>query len=201
MSIITGVLLGLTTLVFIGPVLFYLIKSSIESGFKAGIAVSLGIISGDIICVFIALYGAEYLFINSEYQKWFALCGGLILLIIGLKYIVKPNVSTNVNGKLQNKKLVTYFINGFLINLVNPFVFAVWIGFVSYNATKFSSVEIAISLGFTLLTIFTTDVLKAYFANKLMYLMKPRKITRLFKIFGGLMILFSFRLIVFYLMA
>ena len=55
MAILTGILLGLGTMLFVGPVFFYLLKSTLESGFKAGIAVALGIILGDVICAGIAL--------------------------------------------------------------------------------------------------------------------------------------------------
>lgn len=196
MSILTGILLGLSTLAFIGPVLFYLLKSALESGFKAGAAVAVGIILGDIICVILAYYGEEAFFNNSENLKWIALGGGIILLAIGLKYFLKPTLSTEVDGKFKQKKIGVYFINGFLINFVNPFVFAVWFGFVSYNQAQFTPSETVISLTFTLLTIFTTDLLKAHFSNRLITLIKPEKLKVIFKIFGLLMIAFSIRLIV-----
>ena len=85
MPILTGILLGLTTLLFIGPVFFYLLKSSIESGFKVGLAVATGIIIGDIFCVLLAVYGFGSYFESTETQKWFAGLGGLILFIFGSK--------------------------------------------------------------------------------------------------------------------
>lgn len=201
MAIITGILLGLSTLAFIGPVLFYLLKSAIESGFKAGIAVAMGIILGDIICVVLAFYGAEHFFNNIDNQRWIALGGGLILLAIGLKYVLKPNINTEVKEKFKQKNLAIYFVNGFLINFVNPFVFAVWFGFVSYNQAIFSSTETYLSLAVTLLTIFSTDILKAYFSDRLVSLIKPAKIKTLFMVFGVIMIVFSLRLITMYFYA
>ena len=195
MAILTGILLGLSTLAFIGPVLFYLLKSAIESGFKAGAAVAVGIILGDIICVFLAFYGAEHFFNNTDNQRWIALGGGLILLSIGLKYVLKPNINTEVKEKFKQKKLGVYFINGFLINFVNPFVFAVWFGFVSYNQAKYSHTETILSLTFTLLAIFSTDLLKAYFADRLISLIKPARLKMIFKLFGIVMIIFAIRLI------
>ena len=195
MAIITGILLGLSTLAFIGPVLFYLLKSAIESGFKAGVAVALGIILGDVICVFLAFYGAEHFFKNADNQRWIALGGGLILLTIGLKYVLKPNVNTEVKEKFKQKKLGIYFINGFLINFVNPFVFAVWFGFVSYNQANFSHSETVISLTLTLITILSTDIIKSFFANRLISVIKPKKLKVIFRVFGVIMIAFSIRLI------
>jgi len=198
MSIITGFLFGLSTLLFVGPVLFYLLKSTIESGFKAGVAVSLGILLGDAIYVALALFGTESLINQLEYQKWFALFGGIILLTIGLKYVLKPNLNTEVNGKLKNKRYIAYFVNGFLINFVNPFVFVVWLGFKAYNTAHYSFNETVVSLIVTLLVILATDILKSYFSNRLASLIKPDKMRRLTTLFGVLMVLFSIRLIVFF---
>ncbi|MDG1147437.1 MAG: LysE family translocator [Crocinitomicaceae bacterium] len=198
MSIITGFLFGLSTLLFVGPVLFYLLKSTIESGFKAGVAVSLGILLGDAIYVALALFGTESLINQLEYQKWFALFGGIILLTIGLKYVLKPNLNTEVNGKLKNKRYIAYFVNGFLINFVNPFVFVVWLGFTAYNTAHYSFNETVVSLIVTLLVILATDILKSYFSNRLASLIKPDKMRRLTTLFGVLMVLFSIRLIVFF---
>ncbi|MFT5779619.1 MAG: threonine/homoserine/homoserine lactone efflux protein [Crocinitomicaceae bacterium] len=199
MALLTGILLGLSTLAFIGPVLFYLLKSSLESGVKAGISVSAGILVGDAIYIVLALYGARYFFEDPAYQKWVALSGGLILLIIGIKYVAKPVLETNITGKIKRKSLGVYFLNGFLINFVNPFVFAVWLGFVSINQSIYSDRWTVISLITTLLIIFSTDVLKAIFAAKLIKIIRPGLLKKVFRVFGVLMIIFAARLIWAYL--
>jgi threonine/homoserine/homoserine lactone efflux protein len=194
MAILTGILLGLSTLAFIGPVLFYLLKSSMESGVKAGISVAVGIIVGDIIYVLLALYGASEFFTETAHQKWFALAGGLILFVIGLKYALKPDLKTDISGKIKRKSLGVYFLNGFLINFVNPFVFAVWLGFLTLNQSMYSDRWTFVSLAATLLVIFLTDVIKAFFATKLMKLVQPKQLAKIFRIFGIIMILFAGRL-------
>ena len=197
MAILTGILLGLSTLLFIGPVLFYLLKSSMESGTKAGVAVALGIIVGDIICVILALFGAKELFNQAEFKFWLAILGGAILFSIGLKYVLKPDINTNVKGRIKNKSMGIYFVNGFLINFVNPFVFAVWLGFTTYNQSLYTEKETIISLIVTLAVIFGTDLLKALYADKIQLLIKPEKLTKVFRVFGVIMILFSLRLLLY----
>ena len=197
MPILTGIFLGLTTLLFIGPVFFYLLKSSIESGFRAGLAVAIGIIVGDIICVLLAIYGFGNFFESPESQKWFAGIGGIILLFFGLRYFFKPSVANSKSKSNSSRSFIVYGMNGFLINFVNPFVFAVWFGFYTFNTSKFTDENnVFVSLSITLLVIFTTDVLKAYFANKLIPYLTCKRLLVLFKIFGIIMIGFSFRLIV-----
>jgi threonine/homoserine/homoserine lactone efflux protein len=195
MALFTGLLLGLGTLLFIGPVFFYLIKSTLESGFKAGIFVALGIILGDILCLLIALYGSNEFMTRPTFVLWASIIGGSLLLFMGLKYVLKPNLDTTVKGRLQRSSLLVYGINGFLINFVNPFVFAVWFGFVSYTKALYDNGTAVFSLVITLSVIFSTDVLKALFAERISWLIEPQKLKNIFRVFGALMICFSIRLL------
>ena len=194
MAIWTGFLLGLGTLLFIGPVLFYLLKSAMESGFKAGVSVALGIVVGDFICALLALYGAQSFLNNARFEFWAAIIGGLILFGIGLKYVLNPNLDTTVKAKIKRKSYGVYFLNGFLINFVNPFVFAVWIGFVSYNQSLYDTASTLLSIGVTLVVIFATDLLKAMFADKLTALIHPSALKKVFRVFGVFMVIFGIRL-------
>lgn len=200
MEIITGLLLGLSTLLFIGPVFFYLLKSSIESGLKGGIAVAIGIIIGDIIYVLLALKGLGSFLKNEENSKWLALAGGLLLVGMGIKYLFFPGTKTDVTGKIKSKSLWTIGLNGFLINFVNPFVFGVWVVFLTINQSKFASrTSIIISLSATLAIIFLTDLLKAFFAHKLKKIMTPIRLKVAYKVFGLIMLVFGSRLILMFL--
>ena len=195
MALLTGILLGLGTILFIGPVFFYLIKSTLESGFKAGLSVAFGIILGDMLCLGIALYSATEFNASPTFEFWASILGGLILLIIGLKYVLKPNLNATVKSRLKRSSLLVYGINGFLINFVNPFVFAVWFGFVSYTEALYNHSTALFSLLVTLSVIFSTDVLKALFAGRISHLIKPQKLKNFFRVFGILMICFSIRLL------
>lgn len=195
MPILTGIFLGLTTLLFIGPVFFYLLKSSLESGFKAGLAVAIGIIIGDIICVLLAIYGFGVYFESAETQKWFAGIGGVILFLFGIKYLLNKGEKSIKSKENSSKSLLTYGVNGFLINFVNPFVFAVWFGFYTLNKSKFENESTVVySLIITLVVIFITDVLKAYFSQKLSPLLNQKRLIVLYKIVGIIMIGFAIRL-------
>ena len=201
MEIGTGILLGLSTLLFIGPVFFYLIKSTLEHGIFAGVSVAIGIIIGDIIYVFLVIAELSVFLNRAQYQKWFALLGGLLLLILGLKYIFKPRLIERVQGRFVSNSLLKYTINGFLLNFVNPFVLVVWVGFFSINQSKFQdNSSVIISLIITLLVIFATDCLKVLFAQKLKPYIKKEKLKLVYKIFGVIMVLFGIRLLLNYLL-
>lgn len=200
MEVATGILLGLSTLLFIGPVFFYLIKSTLEHSVSAGISVAIGIIIGDIIYVLLIVEGLSVFLEDYQYKKWFALFGGLLLIMMGLKYIFKPTPANRLREKSSINSFWIYVVNGFLLNFVNPFVLAVWIGFFSINQSKFlDKSSIVISLSITLFVIFVTDCLKAVFAQKLKPYIKKDKLKLVYKIFGVIMILFGIQLLMYYL--
>jgi len=193
--IITGILLGLTTLLFIGPVLFYLISSSISGGKRAGIAVAAGILAGDIICVLAAVWGGQQLFNAPSFQWWVAFLGGLLLLIFGAKYLFFSKIEDTVLSVKKLNSWWLYFFNGFAINFFNPFVFAVWFGFATYNRSIYSEFETIVSLSITLFVVFASDVLKSHFAEILGKYMKSERLVKLYRIFGLLMLVFSLRML------
>mgnify|MGYP002332913826 CR=1 FL=1 len=197
MPIVTGVLLGLSTLLFVGPVFFYLLKSSMENGVKSGVAVAVGIILGDIICVLLAIYGIGDYLETPIIQKWFAIIGGLLLILMGIISFFSKKEKNKIKGNKGEASLLKYGINGFLINFINPFVFAVWFGFYTLNSAKYEdSFDIKTSLIVTLLIIFITDILKAIFANKIKKWISPLVFSKMVKIIGVIMICFGIRLFI-----
>ena len=119
----------------------------------------------------------------------------LLLILMGIKSFFPKEKRNKIKGDKGASSLLKYGINGFLINFVNPFVFAVWFGFYTLNSAKYeSSFDIKISLMVTLLTIFITDFLKAIFANKIKKWVNPLVFSKVVKVIGFIMICFGVRL-------
>ncbi len=198
MPVLIGALLGMSTLIFIGPVFFYLLKSSVESGWKAGISVALGIIAGDVICVFLAMMGGEQFINDSEHIFWIALGGGALLVSMGIKYIIWPFIQPERRKKHHAGSILIYFTHGFIINFVNPFVFVVWFGFTTYIREEFSTDRaVWLALSTTLLVIFVTDCLKAVLASKLNRIVRPERMLKWMRVFGVIMLIFGIRLLLY----
>ena len=197
MIFIEGYLLGLGTLIFIGPVFFYLLQTTLEKGSKYGVIVALGIIVSDIACVAICASSAKTFFHHDNNQFWLAIVGSIILFFLGLKYIIKPSLNTNIGKPLSTNKLAI-FTQGFLINFVNPFVFMVWIGFLVYGETKSNnSSDLLLFVVAILLGIFTTDLIKVFLANKIKSYLQPNSLIKIYRIIGILLIAFSVSLLFF----
>jgi len=193
-----GYLVGLGMVIFIGPVFFTLLKSTLQYGFAAGMLVATGIVISDVVCVGLCLFGAKAFFQNPENQVWIAGFGSIILFGIGFKYLLKPTVYSNEKLKLKVHHYSGFFMKGFLINFINPFVFLVWIGLISLSYGKYGfSSDLGIWLTGALLGIFSTDSLKVIFANNVKAVVQPKVLILVYKVIGLLLIGFGIRMLVF----
>ena len=196
MSFIEGFGVGLAMIVFIGPVFFTLLKSALNYGFWAGLMVALGIFISDVVCVALCAFGAIPFFKNPLNQHWLAIGGSIILFGLGLKYLLKPNVNTDTDLKLKAGHYTAYFVKGFLVNFVNPFVFLVWIGVIGLAEVKYGGgIDLWIFLGAALLAILLTDTTKVIFAQRIKSLIQPKFLLRAYQIIGVVLIGFGFRML------
>lgn len=198
-AFLEGLLFGLGMIAFIGPVFFYLLQTTLQAGFWAGATVALSIVLGDLLCIVLCSFGAIPFFENPDNKFWLGIAGGLILLGMGLKYMFKPKIHANecvVDKTISKSAYLNYFLNGFLINFVNPFVFAVWIGVIGYSQTKFGTGwPLILFLAASLLGIFITDMSKVFFAQKIKQLIKETFLLKLYRIIGILLTIFGLRLL------
>lgn len=196
-----GFLIGLGFILLLGPVFFYLLKNALEKGFWVGFFIALGIVIGDLLCLVICSFGAVPFFNNPDNQFWIGIIGSCILLGLGIKFLVKPETKTKsektqILQKISKTTYASYFVQGFLLNFVNPFVFVIWIGLIGYAETEYGyGKDMLIFFAAALIGIFTTDVLKAYFAHKIKKFLTKKFMRNLSRVFGIVLIVFGIRVI------
>ncbi len=194
MAILHGYLLGLGFVIFLGPVFFYLLKSTLEAGFWSGVFVALGIVFADFSCISICSFGAIPFFKNTQNQLWLGIFGALILLFLGIKFILKPQMlpQSTEKIKLTKRNYFSFFTQGFLINFVNPFVFVVWIGIIGIAETTYSgTTNVFLFLGSALLGIFTIEFSKVVLAHRIKTILNPSYLIKIYRVFGVILIIFS----------
>ncbi len=197
MYLLEGYAIGLGMIIFIGPVFFLLLNSSIQYGFKAGVAVALGIIFSDIVCVALCYFGLSSFILVQQYQFWIGSIGSILLFVMGVSYVLKK-VSLASPFSIQPKRLSGFFLKGFSVNFFNPFVFIVWVGVYNYGQYTFTEDrEVLIYISAVLAGILTTDLLKVFLSKKVKRFVSLQRLALLFKITGGVLILFSIRLLYF----
>lgn len=195
--ILSGIGLGIVLSFLTGPVFFALIKTSIEKGFYAGIALASGVVISDFIYMIITLFGTSFLSFENTYRIQIGIVGSIVLLSIGFYYLLKK-VKINYNNQPSRIKHAGYFFKGFFMCIFNPFILLYWVTVTSgvYSIYgQLTSREIIPFFGPILITLFGMDILKAYFAYKLRYKIKEQTIQNLNKVAGVLIIFFALKLI------
>ena len=195
MPFIDGFTVGFAMIIFVGPVLFTILQISLEKGFLAGFMTALGVFVSDVICVIICYYGANSFIKDSTNDLWISILGTIILFSIGLKYIIKPNLNLEVVKRPSTLSLFASFTKGFLVNFVNPFVFAVWITIIGIAQKDYQSADLWMYLFAATLAVLITDTLKVMLAEKLRPLLNPNNLSKIYKVIGGILIVFGIRVL------
>ncbi len=199
---LSGIGVGIILSFLTGPVFFALIRTSIEKGFFSGAALATGVLLADISWVTITFYGTRILEFEARYQKLTALFGGAFLIAVGVYYIAKK---VELKYEAIEDKFhfghTGYLVKGFLITFFNPSVLVFWITVNSilksafHIDNEFDNYENILFFTSTLLTCYTMDITKAYFANKLRNKISGRTIITMNRIAGVVIICFGCRLI------
>lgn len=128
-----GVKVGLLLSLLAGPILFTLLQTGIEKGFRAGLAVGSGIWISDVLFIVAVYYGLSYVknFVSGPaFVLTLGIVGGALLIIFGLASLLsKPLQAIPQQSSAGGAKHWTgLWLKGFLINTINPFTFFFWIG-------------------------------------------------------------------------
>ena len=200
MIFLKGYLIGLGSIVFIGPVVFTLLQATLKKGIVAGISTSVGIIVSDIVAVAICALGAIPFFEDVNNQFWLAVFGSILLCLMGLKYIIDPNIETSAGGtsSINKSDYSKFFVEGFLINFVNPSVFVYWIGFIAYAHIEYNdSANVWIFIGAMQAGISTIDIAKTLLAVKLKPFIQPDMLKIIYQTIGIALLFFAIAMIYF----
>jgi threonine/homoserine/homoserine lactone efflux protein len=200
--IFNGIIYGITLAFLIGPVFFTIIQTSIERGFTSGIFVAIGVSLSDIFYICISYLGLLQFLDNGNSKIFLAYVGGAVLLLFGFYYIfIKSKRLINFDLKtISYSSPGKLILKGFVINGLSPMVLFFWIAMVSVATTQYgynTLNEIGIYFTSIVVTVFTTDLIKARLADKLRALITQRFVRILNIVLGLALVGFGFRLILF----
>jgi len=193
-----GLLLGLFLSVFIGATFFVLIETSIHRGFRSALTMNLGVFTSDITIILITYFSTSDFLGSIITNHYFKLSGGIAFLGFGMYYILKKHHTEGVVIK-KNINYTRLFLNGVLINTLNPSVIAFWLGVVVLVVTykSFSVPQTITFYASCLSVIILTDLTKIYFAAKLKKFVDKRILKIISIIAGLLFVLLSLKILFF----
>lgn len=181
------------SLVFIGPIFFLLIETSFSRGPKHAIALDVGVISADILCIVAAYYTSSDLVNLIDKHPGFYRITALIIFVYGI-FIMVSKTKMHIQGeeKLISQNYFKTFVNGFLLNLLNVGVILFWLVTVISVRNQYpSQSDFILYLIIVILTYLAIDLFKIFLAKQFHDRLTQRVANRIRKIVGIILILFS----------
>lgn len=198
-AIQTGITLGLTLAILTGPVFFALIQTALHKGFWKAFVFAIGISLSDAVYILFSNLFVQFIEQIPNFDFFLSLVGGVVLGIIGYttfrKQAKPPSVALNAEINASTK-ILSFFqsgFKGFIMNFAHPGVLIFWLAVVaSINTqTSFSDYERGILYFSTIVTVLSTDILKAFLSHRISNLISIKNLTLLNKLMGIVLMGFS----------
>ena len=197
-ALLKGFTLGLLLSISVGPVLFSVIKQSLNNGHKGAMAFVLGVSASDISLVLVSNFFTELFKSLSEHKKEIAIAGCIFLLTMGIYFLFFKKVKVNEEGKqvfaFRKRDYARLFLSGYFMNMLNPSVFIFWVT-VSTAVLDHTIQQRIIIFVTCLAVVFGADVAKVMLAGKIRNRLTPHNIHIINRINGLILIGFGIALI------
>ena len=193
-AILKGFTLGLLLSISIGPVIFSIIKQSLNNGHAGGIAFVLGVSASDISVVLISNVFTQLFGYLVEHKKIIGIAGSLFLVSMGIFFLFFKKIKIDDNGtqviRFRKRDFLKIFLSGYLMNTLNPAVFIFWLTTSTTLITQ--TVENRITTFITCLTVVLSgDLLKVLMAQKIRKKLTPHNIQILSRLNGLILLGFG----------
>lgn len=196
--ILKGLTFGLLLSISVGPVLFSIIKQSLNNGHRGGFAFISGVSASDITLLLVSNVFTELFNSLSVYKTEVGVAGCIFLVSMGIYFLFFKKVKVNEDGKqvfkFRKRDYAKMFFSGYLMNTLNPAVFIFWI--TTSTAVISHTVQQRIIIFVTCLVwMLGTDILKVLLAGKIRNRLTPHNIHIINRINGIILIVFGIALI------
>ena len=217
--IFDAIVLGLTlSIVFgFGPAFITLIQTSIHRGFRSASWFALGVSLNDVLMVALCVLTSIQVVANNERELFlFSMGAGILLILFGIFTYTKKVREDNFKGikeqtdeiidenkkhfkkKDDTPKWFVFLGKGFVLNILNPFVWIFWFSTVAITAGNMegNKLKILLFFGIVLATCLGCDLLKAKGASFLKRFFNAKRIRILNIVIGVGLVLFGLYFIV-----
>lgn len=194
----TAIPLGVLLAILLGPVFFVILETAAIKGFRAAVALDLGVIVADIIFIIISYLSTNKLLEKIKDDPALFIFGGVLLTAYGIISFIKEKKTfqdqRNLSVELINKhNYFKLFLKGFLLNFINIGVLGFWLTIIITVGPQLEmdTNRIIIFFSTVLIVYLLVDFLKIILAKTLRKKLTPTRIYTLKKVVAIVMIFFG----------
>lgn len=192
--------MGLLLVISVGPVIFTIIKQSINNGREGGFSFVVGVWISDLVWVLLSNLFSEFVTTLLDFKKPIGVAGSAFLISMGVFYLFFKKVHVHPQDismpPLQRSDHAKIALQGFLVNTLNPGVMVFWLTSVTAIAITHTLRERIIVFGTCLLINMAADVGKVVLAGKLRSKLTIHNIRVINRISGFILLCFGTALLV-----
>ena len=194
-----GITLGLLLSIAVGPVVFSIIKQSINNGVKGGLAFIIGVSLSDVTLAVVSNFFTELFAEFIERKTEIGVIGSTFLISVGIYFLFFKKVKVNDEGKqiikTRKRDYLKLIVAGFFMNILNPAIIIFWLttstAFINHTLNE-RIIIFSIALGLVL----AGDITKVILAGKLRTRLTLKNIHLINRVNGVILIGFGVALIV-----
>ena len=205
-ALVKGLILGLLLGVSVGPIIFSILKQSLNNGHRGGYAFIAGVSVSDILLVLICNTFTQLFDAVMEHELIIGICGSSLLVALGIYNFFFRKVQTAENGmvminNLRKRDIAGIFFSGFFMNTLNPGSFSFWFAATATisadsrlmdHPQQYRFIVFLTALLFNL----SSDTTKVLLANKIRLKLTPHNIHIINRISGFVLMGFGIAIVV-----
>jgi threonine/homoserine/homoserine lactone efflux protein len=193
-AILKGIAMGLLLVISVGPVIFTIIKQSINNGKGGGFSFVIGVWISDFLLVVLSNLFSELVTTVMDFKMQIGIAGSIFLMGMGIFYIFFKKVHIHpedVSMPMKTSDHAKIVLQGFLLNTLNPAVIAFWLTAATAITVSHSIRDRIIIFATALILNMSADVAKVTLAGKLRKKLTVKNIRLINKISGLILVIFG----------
>ena len=198
-ALLKGLAISLLLICSVGPIVFTIIKQSINNGHAGGYSFVAGVWLSDLLMVALSNAFSELVTQLLDFKKEIGLTGSIFLTCMGIYYIffkkIKARSVEEDAIKVSAGKHAKLVASGFFINTLNPVVIAFWLTTSTTLAVSNTVRERVIIFSTCIIINLCADILKVRLAGKLSKKLTHKNIVLINRMSGLLLLIFGIALL------
>lgn len=198
-AILKGMAMGLLLVISVGPVVFTVLKQSINNGKAGGFSFVAGVWVSDFLLIVLSNLFSELVTMILDFKMQIGIVGSAFLIGMGIFYIFFKKVHIHpeeITIPLKSSDHAKIALQGFLLNTLNPAVIAFWLTSATAIAVSHTIRDRIIIFSTALIFNISADIIKVKLAGKLRKKLTVKNIRLVNKISGLILLVFGTVLLV-----